>query len=87
MLMTRLACMCSPQRARLATGRIQVRLSEGCPTPLISFGACAHADALPRALLGALQAAGFKEPSPIQASSWAAALRGHDLVGLSRTGR
>ncbi len=64
----------------------EVGLSEGCPAPLISFGACAHARALPPPLLGELAAVGFSEPSPIQAAAWAAALSGADLVGIARTG-
>ena len=30
---------------------------------------------------------GFKEPTPIQACSWPAALAGQDVVGIAETGR
>ena len=33
-----------------------------------------------------IRAAGFKEPSPIQAQSWPMALSGRDVVAIAQTG-
>lgn len=40
----------------------------------------------PPALHAALKAAGFKEPSPIQAAAWPLALTGRDVLATAKTG-
>merc|ERR1740130_1642788 len=60
----------------------EVHLSPGCPEPMINFE-----DAkLPPGVMNEIRRAGFPSPSPIQAASWAPALRGFDVVGVAKTG-
>lgn len=40
----------------------------------------------PEYILTSIRAAGFKEPSPIQAQSWPMALSGRDVVAIAQTG-
>ena len=60
----------------------QVEISDGCPPPVITFAA---ARLLPE-LLQTLEAAGFSQPSPIQAASWSPAVAGRDVVAIAKTG-
>lgn len=52
-------------------------------TPILSFSQLTPK--IPAGLCAALK--GFKEPTPIQAISWPAALAGRDVVGIAETGR
>lgn len=56
--------------------------SSNLPDPIQSF-ATSPFDAR---LKAAIAAAGFKDPSPIQAQSWPVALAGSDLVAIAKTG-
>jgi ATP-dependent RNA helicase DDX5/DBP2 len=40
----------------------------------------------PRDLLGAVQRAGYTEPTAIQAQSWPIALQGYDMISVAKTG-
>ena len=60
----------------------EVHLSPGCPEPFITF----EKAQLPARLMDQIATAGFKSPSPIQAASWAPAMRGRDVIGIAKTG-
>ena len=60
----------------------EVTVSSGCPDPYTTF----ESARLPPQLLGEFERAGFRGPTPIQAASWAPAMRGLDVVGVAKTG-
>jgi ATP-dependent RNA helicase DDX5/DBP2 len=60
----------------------EVTLSQGCPDPYTSY----ESARLPPQILQQFTQAGFTGPTPIQAASWAPAMRGFDVVGVAKTG-
>ena len=56
--------------------------TRSCPAPLDSLAE----PALPRCIGRSMLHAGHREPSPIQAQAWPAALAGHDLICRAPTG-
>ena len=60
----------------------EVTLSQGCPDPYTSY----ESARLPPQILQQFTQAGFTGPTPIQAASWAPAMRGRDVVGVAKTG-
>ena len=62
--------------------RNEVHLSPGCPEPLTTF----EAGRFPGSIMAEIRRAGFPSPTPIQAATWAPAMRGADVVGVAKTG-
>ena len=54
----------------------------GCPDPFLTFEEAQY----PPDIMGEIQRAGFKEPTPIQAQCWPIAMAGRDIVGVAKTG-
>lgn len=55
---------------------------QGCPDPYPTF----EAAGLPEDIIEDVKRAGFTEPTPIQAQSWACAMQGRDVVAIAKTG-
>ena len=62
--------------------RNEVHLSPGCPEPITTF----EAGRFPGSIMAEIRRAGFPSPTPIQAATWAPAMRGADVVGVAKTG-
>jgi ATP-dependent RNA helicase DDX5/DBP2 len=57
-------------------------LREGVSNPILSF----EETNFPTALIDALKAEGFEQPTPIQAESWPLASAGRDMISVAKTG-
>jgi len=52
------------------------------PKPYLTF----EEANFPNCITHKLKNSGFDEPTPIQAQGWPIALKGHDMVGVAKTG-
>jgi ATP-dependent RNA helicase DDX5/DBP2 len=69
------------------TGVVSVFDKDGARVDWVAPCAASIEEApFPAELIATMQAAGFKEPSPIQRYTWPLALDGWDLIGLAETG-
>ncbi|CAJ1347174.1 unnamed protein product [Effrenium voratum] len=62
----------------------EIQVRGACPAPVASFQQARSL--FGQELVEALREQGYSSPTPVQAQAWPIAVRGHDLIGVAKTG-
>jgi len=63
---------------------VQGKQGEAVPQAMTTFELCDQV--FPPVIMMQLRAAGFTEPTPVQATTWPVAIQGRDVIGVAKTG-